>query len=107
VSTGTAGLIDTYLFDPVVPFTPPVSGTGIKGVQLMVASKKDDTGAATVTGCWQAGGGGSPIIATPNFPPSEDSYICQWTPARLSVFTSSDWTQTEVNSLEAGMKRIE
>jgi hypothetical protein len=100
VTAASADLIDTYRFDPLTPFTPPMGSSGIKGVQLMMAASKVDSGDALLADAW-----GTKPIQTTSFVPSDAGYTCQWFPERYSVFTEGEWSQTEVNTIQAGQIR--
>jgi hypothetical protein len=80
----------------------PFSGL-VKGTQAMWLVTKDDTGAASVQGVY-AGAGSASYTGT--FYPSFGGYRYLVDPQRKSIYTGLDWTQTEIDDLTLGMKRI-
>lgn len=94
----TTGIKDSYLVDQMLGF----SGT-IKGVQGVWRLKKSDTGIGVVQPFYRSSG--SDINGADLFYASAGSYIYFLDPQRKSLFTSSDWTATEINSLELGLER--
>jgi hypothetical protein len=97
----TAGDVDLYTFDQLVPFTPPPMTTGISGVQAMVIFRTSDTGTATVSGTMVSSG--THYFPSAPVPPTE-TYMGQWG-AYLQSPGGGDWTQDEVNDIQIGLTR--
>jgi len=97
-TASTTGLIDYYNLDDIVGFT----GT-IKGAQALWLTKKSDTGTGAIKGLWSAGSGHQ----TPEFFPSNLSYLYLIDPQRSSLDTGIDWTVGEINSLQLGIQRTQ
>jgi len=98
-SSANVGNQDQYYLDQITGF----SGT-IKGAQGLWCLTKSDAGTASVLGVYRNGAG--TIVNTANtFNPSYPSWQYFTEAQRKSVFTSSDWTATEINSMQLGLLR--
>lgn len=107
VSAATVGLKDLYNMDDIDP-----AFTGdIKGVQALWLVKKSDEGEAAVKGLWKSGAteitqaSGHNYIAPGGFYPSAAGYLYNIQTERSSLFTASDWSVSEINSLMLGITR--
>lgn len=99
VSSPTAGQQDLYNLDNI---GAGFSGT-IKGAQALWLVKKDDMGAGVTAGLWKSG------VTTDqgeDFYPSATNYLYDRQAERKSLFTGLDWTESEINALQLGIKRI-
>lgn len=99
VSSPTAGQQDLYNLDNIgAGFT----GT-IKGAQALWLIKKDDMGAGIVAGLWKSAG---TTEQGTDFYPSALNYLYVRQAERKSLFTGLDWTESEINALQLGIKRV-
>jgi hypothetical protein len=96
--SSSIGNIDRYYLDLITGFT----GT-IKGTQACWLIEKSDAGDATVEGEYKSGGG--TVIDTAAYHPSYTAWFYLLDPQRESIFTSADWTPTEINAMQLGIKR--
>ena len=107
VSAASVGLKDLYNLDNI---PPSFTGT-IKGVQALWLVKKTDAGSAFVKGVWKSGGTeivqsqGYNYVSPNGYPPSYVDYLYSHEGERVSLFTSSDWSVSEVNALQLGLTR--
>lgn len=107
VSAATTTLKDLYNLDDIDPAFTGV----IKGAQALWCVKKSDEGDAAVKGVWKSGtteivqAAGHNYLAPNGYYPSATSYLYDIQTERKSLFTSSDWTKTEINGLQLGITR--
>lgn len=99
VSTGTVNDADLYNLDDI--------GAGfvgtIKGAQALWLVKKSDNGLAAVKGQWKSAGLTEEQVKA--FYPSHLSWLYNIQAERKSLFTLGDWTVSEINALQLGIKR--
>jgi hypothetical protein len=95
-SADTAGQIDTYTFEDLVPFTGD-----IKGTQAMFRVVKSDAGSGAVRGVY-----GAALAFTGKFYPSELSYRYLCDPQGINPITETSWTQSDINNIELGVERV-
>lgn len=94
---GSAGDIDTYTMEDLIPTT----GT-IKFVQTVIDARKDDAGSHTVAPVFRIGGtdyAGTAVAVNTTYSMGIQEY-------QVSPATSAAWTISEVNALEMGPKLV-
>jgi hypothetical protein len=98
-SSANVGNVDEYYLDTLAGF----SGT-IKGAQACWLVEKSDAGDAVAQGTYRQNTGGT-VVNGPSFHPSFTAWIYLLDPQRKSVFTAADWTPSEINAMQLGIKR--
>ena len=107
VSAATVSLKELYNLDDIDPAFTGV----VKGVQALWCVKKSDEGQGAVKGVWKSGvteitqSAGHNYLAPDGYHPSAASYVYNIQTERVSLFTATDWTKTEINALQLGITR--
>jgi hypothetical protein len=96
VERDVVGDKDSYAFENL-PSTPDA----IKGVQICTIANKQDAGSRTGRMFFRISG---TDYESADFTPAEASYTAFTHLADVSPATSSAWTESEVNGMEAGIK---
>lgn len=96
VQTTGVGNKDLYFFDQIL------GSPTIKGAQLLSLVTKSDGGAASTENILKSGG---VEMDGAEYFPSFGSYTYDREAYRKSIFTGLDWTVTEINNMQMGIKR--
>lgn len=102
--SSATGSIDEYYMDLI----PSFSGT-IKGAQSNWCVIKSDVGDAAIRGVYDSGSlvfTVDPATSDGFFHPSDVSWEYYSDAQRFSVFTSGNWTVSEINGMQVGIERM-
>lgn len=97
-STSIVDDIDQFPLDAIGSF----SGT-IKGAQGVWRVKNAAPGSTEFKGLYDDGS--TVVLTSPTWAPSDSDYQFFIDPQRFSVFTATDWTASEIDGMELGIKK--
>jgi len=97
-SDATAGDRDTYALGNLTP-----SAASVKGIQMITHARKDDAGTRTLAPVLRIGGVNYDQASLPNL---SSTYQCLPLVVEASPATSSPFTVSEINGMEAGVKLV-